>query len=209
LRFRQSIQIAAHNFYVTILGLGSVPKSAPGLLARLTWQCVFGRAHTACNPVTTPIERMSVLVADADQWTRASVSAVLGEAGFTVCEVSNGMSALRSAQATPPRVAFVGTRLSEVGTAEVLRSLRADARTRHTALILIGQADVALHADARIELPCSDLEVLASVMQALSPRSPDAPRRAHRGVLPARTPRGAASQADAAAPMRSVLASIC
>lgn len=152
---------------------------------------------------------MSVLVADADQWTRASVSAVLGEAGFAVSEVSNGVSALRSAQATPPRVAFVGARLSEVGTAEVLRSLRADARTRHTALILIGRADAALVADARLELPCSALEVLASVMQALSPESPGATRRTHRRVLPVRTPRAAARQGDAAAPMRSVLASIC
>jgi CheY-like chemotaxis protein len=159
--------------------------------------------------VTTPNERVSVLVADADQWTRTSVSAVLGDAGFAVCEASNGMSALRSAQATPPRVAFVGARLSEVDTAEVLRSLRADPRTRHTALILVGRADATLHADARIELPCSALQLLASVMQALSPRRSGAARRAHRRVLPARTPRVAARQADAAAPMRSVLASIC
>jgi DNA-binding response OmpR family regulator len=154
--------------------------------------------------VSTTDERISVLIADYDPWTRLSLSSPLDEAGFAVREASNGMSALRSAVAAPPHVVVVGPRLSEIATSEVVRSLRTDPRTRNTALILIGDGDPELEVDASIQLPCNPIELLASVMHALQEQARDAAAR-HR-VLPLRAPIGA-FQPEMATPIRSVLAS--
>jgi DNA-binding response OmpR family regulator len=154
--------------------------------------------------VSNTDERISVLIADYDPWTRLSVSSPLGEAGFAVREASNGMSALRSAVAAPPHVVVVGPQLSEIATAEVVRSLRSDPRTRNTALILIGDEDAALEVDASIKLPCNPIELLASVMRALQEQARDASAR-HR-IVPLRAPMSAL-QAEMATPIRSVLAS--
>jgi CheY-like chemotaxis protein len=130
----------------------------------------------------TGVERVSVLVADHDRWTRLNLSTMLDEAGLAVSEASNGVSALRVALAQTPHLVILGAELPEMDAAELVQRLRADARTRHTAII--GPRSVA-DTDASLELPSNALELLATVVEALDARS----------------------QAVDAAPIRSVMAS--
>jgi DNA-binding response OmpR family regulator len=115
-------------------------------------------------------EPINVLIADHDRWTRQTVSTMLGEAGFAVEEASNGMSALRSAAAAPPQIVLIGSGLPEVAAADVLHTLRADPRTRNTAVVQIGAFDCQLDADGWLDLPCRPVELLASVVNALAAR---------------------------------------
>jgi DNA-binding response OmpR family regulator len=118
-------------------------------------------------------EPINVLIADHDRWTRQTVSTMLGEAGFAVEEASNGMSALRSAAAAPPQIVLIGSGLPEVAAADVLHTLRADPRTRNTAVVQIGASDGRLDVDGWLDLPCRPIELLASVLNALEARHVD------------------------------------
>jgi CheY-like chemotaxis protein len=80
-------------------------------------------------------QRIRVLIADHDRWTRSNVSNLLGEAGFAVEQASNGMAALRMAAADPPHIVLIGNDLPEVTSADVVRSLRSNPRTRRTAVL--------------------------------------------------------------------------
>ena len=102
-------------------------------------------------------KRIHVLVADHDRWTRHRVSDMLGEAGFTVDEASNGMAALRSAAADPPQIVLIGQDLPEISAADVVLTLRTDPRTRHTAVVQV--RDFA-----------NPIELLAAVLSSLQAR---------------------------------------
>jgi CheY-like chemotaxis protein len=81
--------------------------------------------------------RMLVLVAHTDRWTRLVVRDVVVEAGSTVVEASNGMSALRLAQQTQPDLVLLGPTLSEIEPGEVLGLLRADMPTRGIPVLML------------------------------------------------------------------------
>src|SRR5262249_50179218 len=72
--------------------------------------------------------------------------------------------------------------LPEMSTPELVHDLRADPRTRHAAIVSVHEV---AGADATLRLPCTPVEVLAKLVEALEVRR----------------------QAVAAAPMRSVIAS--
>ena len=80
---------------------------------------------------------MLVLVAHADRWTRLLVRDIVVEAGSTVVEASNGMSALRLAQQTQPDLVLLGPTLSEIAPGEVLGLLRADLPTRGIPVLML------------------------------------------------------------------------
>jgi CheY-like chemotaxis protein len=126
---------------------------------------------------SNPKRIISVLVADHDRWARLSICSVLSEAGFTVEEASNGVSALRIAAACAPHLVIVGHGLPEIATADVVRALRNNPRTRHTAVVefragagldtaAVGHVDV----DGRFDFPCNPIELLATVVNALEAR---------------------------------------
>ncbi len=142
-------------------------------------------------------ERIRVLVADHDRWTRLSLSAMLDEAGFRVEQASNGVAALRIAETAQPRIVLIGHDLPELGAADVLTALKADSRNRRCAVVQLlncTAADSNLDVDGRLDLPCHPIELLAAVMHALEAR------RAARGGARRR-------QLAVGAPMRSVSAS--
>ena len=127
-------------------------------------------------------ERVSVLVADHNRWTRLNVAAALDAAGLSVTEASNGVSAMRTALDLALHIVIIGPELPEIGAVELAEGLRSDPRTRHIAIVgLHNEVD----ADAALELPCNPIDLLAAVADALETR---------RHVL-------------AAAPIRSVMAS--
>jgi CheY-like chemotaxis protein len=101
--------------------------------------------------------RIRVLVADHDRWTRSNVSNVLSEAGFAVDQASNGLAALRMAAADPPHIVLLGRDLPEITSAEVVRSLRSDPRTRRTAVFEVRNL-------------ANPIELLATVLDALEAR---------------------------------------
>ena len=152
---------------------------------------------------------MRVLVAADDPWTRVVLSESLAAAGCTVEHASNGTAALRLIAERVPDIALLSRRLPEIDTHDVLRALRADARTRHVGVVLI-DARPAAAASARPGAPSAPgavvstnpAEVLGSVVDALSHAAQAAPR-------PRRTRCRAQAGAPAAAgvPTRSVSAS--
>jgi CheY-like chemotaxis protein len=128
------------------------------------------------------LTRLNVLVVDHDPWARANLTTALDDCGLSVGEASNGVTALRKALADAPHVVILGSGLPELSAPDLMHGLRADPRTRHAAIV--GVQDV-VDADASLHLPCTPVEVLASLVEALEVRR----------------------QAVAAAPMRSVIAS--
>ena len=118
------------------------------------------------------------MVVDHDAWTRAQLTATLSEVGVQFAQASNGMTALRHAQADPPHVMIVGAALPELSSTELIDLLRCDSRTRHVAI-------VGTDADAQLPVPFTPLDVLATMLEALEVRR----------------------QAGVATPIRSVIAS--
>src|SRR5712691_7028311 len=142
-------------------------------------------------------ERISVLVADHDKWTRLNLSTMLDEAGFQVEQASNGVSAVRIAEIAQPQIVLLRHNLPELGAVDVLYMLRTDRRTRHCAVLQLQDCTIAddeLDSDGLLNLPCHPVELLATVVDALETR------HAVRGSV-------AESQAEVGVPMRSVSAS--
>jgi len=143
-------------------------------------------------------ERISVLVADHDRWTRLNLFTMLDDAGFRVEQASNGVSALRIAEIAQPQIVLLRHNLPELGAADVLHLLRTDRRTRHCAVLQLQDCAVAedeLDSDGLLNLPCHPLKLLATVVDALETR------HAVRGSV-------AQPQLEAGVPMRSVSASM-
>ena len=59
--------------------------------------------------------RLSVLVADHDQWTRLELAKLVHEAGFGVTQASNGVAALRIAEIAQPQIVLLRHNLPEIG----------------------------------------------------------------------------------------------
>lgn len=118
-------------------------------------------------------DRVNVLVVEHDPWTRVSLSNALSDAGLTVTEASNGISALRLALSIGAQVAVIGSELPEMPAAELVRCLRSDSRTCQTAIVAVGLKDqpgAEARADASIQLPFSLVDLLATVLAALEAR---------------------------------------
>jgi CheY-like chemotaxis protein len=126
------------------------------------------------------LNHLRVIVVEHDAWTRTQLAATLRELGVQVAEASNGMTALRRAEAEPPHVAFLGPALPELSAPELAAAIRSN--SRHTAVVglhsLVG-------ADAGLPAEFTPLNLLATMLQALEVRR----------------------QAVVATPIRSVIAS--
>jgi DNA-binding response OmpR family regulator len=110
------------------------------------------------------LNHLSVLVVDHDPWTRLHLTTALSDVGLNVAQASNGMTALRRAQAETPHVLIVGSGLPELSAPELVRSLRSDSRTRQVAIVGVHNE---VGADATLQLPCTSFDVLSTVVEAL------------------------------------------
>ena len=113
------------------------------------------------------MHKLDVMVVDHDPWTRLQIATALRETGVCVTEASNGASALRRAVASAPHVAILGRALPEIDAEQLTDNLRADPRTRQTAVVAL---TARVDADASLELPYSPIHVLATVVEALEAR---------------------------------------
>ena len=122
-------------------------------------------------------QRIRVLVADHDRWTRQTVSDMLGEAGFAVEAASNGMAALRIAAADAPHIVLIGPDLPEVSAVGRRADPQDDPRTRHMAVVQVRDFG-------------NPIELLAAVVTSLEARSEgrvhERPQTGTRQVKPAR-----------------------
>ena len=143
------------------------------------------------------LEQLGVMVVDHNPWVRFTVSDCLAQAGASTVEASNGASALRRALVEAPHVVIVGSELSELATPELIRDLRSDPRTRHTAIVGVGAGtDV----DACLHMRFNSVAVLATVMEALELRRrtlADMPMRSVSASPPGTRPLGESSTSRA------------
>jgi CheY-like chemotaxis protein len=117
--------------------------------------------------------RLSALVAAHDRWTRESVAGILADAGFEVEQASNGGAALRIASRDEPCLVVISQDLAEIGTVELVSSLRADPHTRHAALIELSSGAARHSLDASLTEAGNAVAVLAAVLTALEVRQGD------------------------------------
>jgi CheY-like chemotaxis protein len=110
------------------------------------------------------LNHLSVLVVDHDPWSRLHLTTALSDLGVQVAHASNGMTALRRAQAEAPHAMIVGSSLPELSPAELVRALRSDPRTNQTAIVGVHNV---VDADATLQLPCTPFDVLSTVVEAL------------------------------------------
>jgi CheY-like chemotaxis protein len=110
------------------------------------------------------LNHLSVLIVDHDPWTRLHLTSALSDLGVQVAHASNGMTALRRAQAQAPHVMIVGSSLPELSAPDLVRSLRADPRTNQTAIVGVHNV---VDADATLQLPCTPFDILSTVVEAL------------------------------------------
>ncbi len=138
------------------------------------------------------LSQLGVMLAEHNAWTRQSIASNLRQAGLSVVETSNGASALRKALVDAPHVVIVGSELPEMGAPELINGLRSEARTQHTALV--GIHDLA-GIDAWLNLPCSPVDLLATILEALEVRRQTlavAPMRSVRASARGTSPLGTA-----------------
>ena len=175
--------------------LDSVPNVLHGDLVCIA--VVVARCAHRYSFLVSGHARMSVLVADHDQWTRLEVANMLHEAGFGVTQASNGVAALRIAQIAQPQIVLLRHNLPEIGAIEVLATLRSDPRMRRCAVVQLqerGDAAGGLDVDGCLDLPCESGGLLAAVIDALEAQA-------------ATRVSAARHQPEAGAPIRSVSAS--
>lgn len=114
-----------------------------------------------------------VFVAEDEPNIAESLLFLLGQAGFEVSLVTDGAEALAQATAAVPDVMVLDVMLPVMDGYEVLRTLRADAKTAALPVVVLtakGQRedrDAALRngADLFITKPFSDAEIVAAVRQ--------------------------------------------
>jgi CheY-like chemotaxis protein len=80
---------------------------------------------------------LNALVAHNNPWARLVLAEMLSQAGYSVAEASNGMSALRLARRDLPDLLVLDVALPEIAGDEVVEALQSDARTRGIEAVLV------------------------------------------------------------------------
>ncbi len=123
-----------------------------------------------------PADRVLILVADDDEDIRELVQYRLEQAGYEVAAVTDGQSALDTAQARVPALCVLDVMMPKLDGYEVTRRMRADERTRNVPIILltarVQESDVArgfeAGADDYITKPFSPRELVSRIQALLS-----------------------------------------
>jgi two-component system nitrogen regulation response regulator GlnG len=126
--------------------LGSWPGPGRPEGDRVGQRAGAGERGPGRAPAAEP-QAAKVLVADDEPDVRWSLSAVLGQEGFTVLTAADGRQAVRLAEAERPGVAVLDLRMPELGGLEALAQIRArDASIRAIILTAHGDIPSAVHA---------------------------------------------------------------
>jgi DNA-binding NarL/FixJ family response regulator len=124
----------------------------------------------------------TVLVVDDDDGHRELISTVLGRAGFSTVDASNGEDAMAAARRHQPRLVVLDVRMPDLSGYEVCRRLRDEFGDTVSILFLSGErtegfdraAGLLVGADDYLVKPFSPDELLARVRVRL-PAAPEAP----------------------------------
>jgi DNA-binding NarL/FixJ family response regulator len=124
----------------------------------------------------------TVLVVDDDDTHRELISTVLGRAGFSTVDASNGEDAMAAARRHHPRLVVLDVRLPDVSGYEVCHRLRGEFGNTVSIVFLSGErtegldraAGLLVGADDYLVKPFSPDELLARVRVRLPP-SPEEP----------------------------------
>jgi len=82
-------------------------------------------------------EEVRVLLVEDDEAVAEMYKLKLELDGYLVQVISDGESAVRSAQADPPDLVFLDVRLPKMDGFEVLQALRRDERTKHVPVVVL------------------------------------------------------------------------
>jgi DNA-binding response OmpR family regulator len=139
-----------------------------------------------------PRSKPLILIADADEDTRALYRTVLDSAGFEVIEAAEGRTALTSALLQPPALVLTEIALPLVDGAGLCDILRRDAATRTVpVLVVTGETRAnqltrirGAGANAVLVKPTPPESILAEVQRLLEPSLPDDPAPSSDDGLP-------------------------
>ena len=120
-----------------------------------------------------------VLLVDHDAKTASSLQKALGRAGFEATVANDGFSAGTLASSLAPAVIVVDPTMPGLGGVEVVRSLRANAQTATSRLVVVGdmsQADleacVEAGADAAFRKPVKPADLVSNIQQMVASPNP-------------------------------------
>jgi CheY-like chemotaxis protein len=162
------------------------------------------RAAQGANETTARLEGVGagklVLVADGSAEARAAAAALLGGLGCTVLQAANGRAALDVIREARPDLVLVEAMLPMIPGFEVCRAVKGDPVLRPTAVVLTSgvhrgtvaaDAKVAFGADAFLEKPWRDEEVLRAAKLLLLGPAGDPAEQAARAAARAAWGEGA------------------
>lgn len=78
-----------------------------------------------------------VLIVEDSRMVKQAMKRMLSEAGFNVVDAANGEDALQLAQRTEPELIILDMMLPKMGGEQVLRSLKADAKTANIPVLVV------------------------------------------------------------------------
>lgn len=126
--------------------------------------------HRVRDPQTNSCD---ILVVDDDPYIRATVSAILEDAGYSVATAENALEAAHAIARTPPRVVLLDIRMPGLDGPQLARDLRA--RNVQSKILVMTAARNAqryareLQAEGYIEKPFEIDELQAAVKRLLLP----------------------------------------
>ena len=120
----------------------------------------------------SPPDAYDILVVDDDPYIRATVSAILEEAGYSVAAAENALEAAHAIARMPPRVVLLDIRMPGLDGPQLARDLRA--RNVQSKILIMTAARNAqryareLNAEGYIEKPF-EIEELQAAVKRLFP----------------------------------------
>jgi CheY-like chemotaxis protein len=167
-------QAAGRRQLLEILVLEILPPSeAPALRLLPLALRLLPRAARGEAPTSIPMRlRPLVLVVDDDEETRAVYSTVLADEGMVVAEAGDGEDAFQKAVDSLPDLIVTDVSMPIMGGWELLRRLRADARTGRIPVIVCSGGDrlsgpVEFQPDSYLGKPCDPEELRREVRRLL------------------------------------------
>ncbi|WP_434387754.1 response regulator [Melittangium boletus] len=126
-----------------------------------------------------PTGKMLVLVVEKDPHVRELEAHFLGEAGFSVLFVADGVSALEQARAHEPDVIITEILVPKLDGLALCRQLKADPRTRGISVLVFSILAASVRAreagaDAFLMKPLAEHRLITAVQALLALRSPPA-----------------------------------
>lgn len=107
--------------------------------------------------------RKRVLIVEDDPFLRKACRAGLAQDGYDIADAEDGEEALRQVQADPPDVLLLDWLIPKVPGLEVLRAVKADARSRDVPVLILSNSSRDEDRDRAIGLGAADYLIKADL----------------------------------------------